>query len=139
MGPVARNRLSGGGLLVDGTCDELGRRATWVALEREAGPVSLTLSVRLAGCRRRRPWPSGCPRRSSTATSPARAVHDLLRAADAAWARAAPAGTFGLRQRWIATCGELARDWPVLDSAARWRLGELTVSWTCVAPRRGPA
>ncbi|MEW1957837.1 class I SAM-dependent methyltransferase [Kineococcus sp. NPDC059986] len=134
-----RDRLAPGGLLVDGTCDELGRRATWVALEREAGPVSLTVSVRLAGL----PTPSAVAERLPKVlihrNVPGEGVHDLLRAADAAWARAAPAGTFGLRQRWIATCRELAQDWPVLDSAARWRLGELTVAWSCVAPRSGPA
>ena len=58
-----------------------------------------------------------------------------IRVSNAAWARAAPAGTFGVRQRWIATCRDLARDWPVLDSVARWRLGELSVAWECVVPR----
>ncbi|MUM33116.1 class I SAM-dependent methyltransferase, partial [Mycolicibacterium sp. CBMA 361] len=36
-------RLAPGGLLVDGTCDELGRRCCWVLLDA-TGPVSLTLS-----------------------------------------------------------------------------------------------
>ena len=40
--------LAPGGLLVDGTCDEPGRLATWVAVERD-GPVSLTLAWRLRG------------------------------------------------------------------------------------------
>src|SRR3954451_530495 len=40
---VMTGRLAPGGLLVEGTCDEVGRRAAWVALEA-AGPVSLTLS-----------------------------------------------------------------------------------------------
>ena len=35
--------LAPGGLFVEGTCDELGRRATWVLLDA-AGPVSLTLA-----------------------------------------------------------------------------------------------
>ncbi|WP_432512029.1 class I SAM-dependent methyltransferase [Kineococcus sp. SYSU DK001] len=134
---LLRSRLAPGGLLVDGTCDELGRRATWVGLEREAGPVSLTVSVRLAGL----PAPSAVAERLPKVlihrNVPGEGVHDLLRAADAAWARAAPVGTFGVRQRWIATCRDLARDWPVLDGPSRWRLGELTVDWACVAPGRG--
>ena len=35
--------LAPGGLVVDGTCDELGRRCSWVLLDAE-GPVSLTLA-----------------------------------------------------------------------------------------------
>ncbi|MBB2900431.1 SAM-dependent methyltransferase [Kineococcus radiotolerans] len=136
---LMRSRLAPGGLVVDGTCDELGRRACWVALEREAGPVSLTVSVRLAGL----PAPSAVAERLPKVlihrNVAGEGVHDLLRAADAAWARAAPAGTFGVRQRWVATCRDLARDWPVLGSVARWRLGELTVAWDCVAPRAGGA
>jgi hypothetical protein len=27
--------------------------------------------------------------------------------------------------------------WPVHDGVRRWRLGELTVDWACVAPRSG--
>ncbi|WP_369055532.1 class I SAM-dependent methyltransferase [Kineococcus terrestris] len=129
---LLRSRLAPGGLVVDGTCDELGRRAAWVALEREAGAVSLTVSVRLAGL----PAPSAVAERLPKAlihrNVPGEGVHDLLRDADAAWARAAPLGTFGARQRWIATCRDLAQRWPVLDSPARWRLGELTVAWEAV-------
>jgi len=132
---LLRSRLTPGGLAVDGTCDELGRRSTWVALDRERGPVSLTFSVRLGGL----PEPSAIAERLPKVlihrNVPGEGVHDLLRAADAAWARAAPAGTFGVRQRWIAMCRELAGSFPVLDSPARWRLGELTVDWACVAPQ----
>ena len=44
-------RLAPDGLLVDGTCDELGRLATWVAVTAD-GPVSLSLSFRLRGLER---------------------------------------------------------------------------------------
>ncbi|WP_337059835.1 class I SAM-dependent methyltransferase [Kineococcus sp. G2] len=137
---LMRSRLAPGGLVVEGTCDELGRRSAWVALDA-AGPVSLTLSLRLGGL----PQPSAVAERLPKAlihrNVPGEGVHDLLRAADDAWARAAPEGTFGARQRWLATCRALRRDWPVLDGPARWRLGELTVAWEAVAPRArgGPA
>ena len=42
------DRLAPGGVLVDGTCDELGRLATWVEVTVH-GPRSLTLSWRLRG------------------------------------------------------------------------------------------
>ncbi len=63
-------------------------------------------------------------------------MHAFLAALDDAWARQAPRGTFGVRQRWIATV-ETVRDagWPVLDRPSRWRLGEVTVGWDAVRPR----
>src|SRR5262249_11308069 len=36
-------RLAPGGLIVDGTCDEIGRRCAWVLLD-STGPLSLTLA-----------------------------------------------------------------------------------------------
>ena len=45
-------RLAPGGLLVEGTCDELGRRACWVALD-QSGPLTITLRRP-----RRRPGPA---------------------------------------------------------------------------------
>src|SRR5262245_18080210 len=38
-----QRRLAPGGLIVDGTCDELGRLCCWVLLDAD-GPVSLTLA-----------------------------------------------------------------------------------------------
>src|SRR5262249_27384791 len=40
---VMQSGLAPGGLIVDGTCDELGRRCCWILLDRE-GPISLTLA-----------------------------------------------------------------------------------------------
>nr|WP_205708752.1 class I SAM-dependent methyltransferase [Kineococcus siccus] len=136
---LLRSRLAPGGLLVDGTCDELGRRATWIALEAERGPVSLTLSVRLAGLAAPSAVAERLPKALIHRNVAGEGVHDFLRAADAAWARAAPLQAFGVRQRWIATCRDLATAWPLLDSAARWRLGEVSVAWSAVAPRAGRA
>ena len=41
-----RAGLAPGGLLVEGTCDEIGRRAAWVALDAD-GPRTLTLAAHL--------------------------------------------------------------------------------------------
>ena len=108
-------RLAPDGLLVDGTCDELGRLATWVAVTT-AGPVSLSKALLHRNV-------------------PGEGVHWLLTDLDEAWARQAPQAAYGIRQRFIATAGAM-RDagWPVLDGPSRWRLGELTLAWDAVAP-----
>ena len=42
-----RGALGPGGLIVEGTCDEWGRRSAWVALDAD-GPLTLTLATRVA-------------------------------------------------------------------------------------------
>ena len=42
---LVQDRLAPGGLFIDGTCDEIGRRAAWVALDVER-PLSLSVSMR---------------------------------------------------------------------------------------------
>ncbi|MFN8075461.1 MAG: class I SAM-dependent methyltransferase [Kineosporiaceae bacterium] len=129
-------RLTPGGLLVDGTCDEIGRRATWVALTPEAGPVSLTVSLHLGGLERPSDAAERLPKALIHRNVPGERVHAFLVAADDAWARAAHAASFGVRQRWLATVAALrGAGWPLLDGPARWRLGEVTVAWDAVAPR----
>lgn len=70
---------------------------------------------------------------------PGQRVHELLAAFDRAWAAAAPQSVFGPRQRWVTAVELLARDHPVLTAPpfggrARWRLGEVTLPWSAVAP-----
>ena len=132
---AVRRRLAPGGLLVDGTCDEIGRRAAWIAVEAERGPVSLTLSLRLAGLERPSDIAERLPKALIHRNVPGEGVHALLTALDASWARQAPRSTFGARQRWLAAVAAVrAEGWPVLDGASRWRLGEVTVAWQAVAP-----
>ena len=130
-------RLAPDGLLVDGTCDELGRLATWVAVTA-SGPVSLSLSWRLRGLERPGVVAERLPKALIHRNVPGEAVHRLLTDLDDAWARQAPQAGYGIRQRFIATAGSL-RDagWPVLDGPSRWRLGELTLAWDAVAPGAG--
>ena len=45
---LVQDRLAPGGLFIDGTCDEIGRRVTWVALD-DVRPLSLGLSMRFGG------------------------------------------------------------------------------------------
>lgn len=126
--------LAPGGLLVDGTCDELGRLASWLAV-RPTGPVSLTISIRLAGLDRPSVVAERLPKALIHRNVPGEPVHTFLQALDGAWARSAPAGGFGLRQRFIATAGWLrSGGWALLDGPARWRLGELTLAWPPTPP-----
>ena len=131
------SRLAPEGLLVEGTCDELGRHAWWVALEAGAvRPRSLTLSTRLAGLQRPSDLAERLPKVLIHRNVPGEPVHALLAALDRHWAAAAPQGAFGVRQRWLATVTALrAGGTAVLDGPSRWRLGELTVPWSSVAPR----
>lgn len=130
-------RLAHGGLLVEGTCDELGRHAWWVALEAGARePRSLTLSTRLAGLERPSDLAERLPKALIHRNVPGERVHALLTALDRQWAAAAPHASFGVRQRWIVAVGALRDSGvPVLDGPSRWRLGELSVPWSAVAPR----
>jgi hypothetical protein len=133
---AVRARLAPGGLLVDGTCDEIGRRATWIAVTAD-GPVSLTLSTRLAGLDRPSELAERLPKALIHLNVPGEPVHAFLESLDDAWARHASLATFGARQRWAASARTLgASGWPVLDGPSRWRLGELTVAWAAVAPRQ---
>ncbi|HYO37849.1 MAG TPA: class I SAM-dependent methyltransferase [Geodermatophilus sp.] len=127
--------LGPGGLLVEGTCDEWGRRATWVALDAD-GPLTLTLAARVTDLDRPSDLAERLPKALIHHNVPGQPVHELLRALDAAWASAAGLSTFGPRQRWVAAVQALADDgWPLVGSTRRWRHGELTVRWPAVAPR----
>ncbi|WP_318305913.1 class I SAM-dependent methyltransferase [Amycolatopsis solani] len=126
--------MAPGGLLVEGTCDEIGRLSTWV-LVSAAGPVSLTLSMRLAGLDRPATIAERLPKALIHRNVPGERVHALLSALDTCWATAAPHQAFGARSRWLETVRLLAaRGWPVLGPPSRIRLGELTVPWASVAP-----
>lgn len=137
--PAAWARLTGrlapGGVLVEGTCDEIGRRASWVTLDA-AGPRLFTVSVRLASIERPSDVAERLPKALIHRNVPGERVHAWLAALDRAWELSAPLAPHGVRQRWLATVERVRADgWPVLHGPARWRLGEVTVPWTTVSPR----
>ncbi|WP_129841795.1 class I SAM-dependent methyltransferase [Streptomyces sp. RFCAC02] len=136
--PAAWERLCGrlapDGLLVEGTCDELGRRHVWVALGPR-GPLTVTFAARLAGLGTPSDLAERLPKALIHRNVPGEAVHAFLRDMDRAWAAAAPYAAFGARQRWLRTVRAVAGDWPVADGPGRWRQGEITVAWAAVAPR----
>jgi hypothetical protein len=148
-----RAGLAPGGVLVEGTCDEIGRRAVWVTLpacsqrarsgdgaqvggQREA---LITFSARLASLDRPSDLAERLPKALIHRNVPGEPVHQFLRDFDRAWDTAAPQKAFGVRQRWLAAVESLAGAWPVLrypplGGARRWRLGEVTVPWAALAP-----
>ncbi|MFI5958236.1 class I SAM-dependent methyltransferase [Cryptosporangium sp. NPDC051539] len=130
-----RGGLAPDGLLIDGTCDELGRIGGWVAVGPE-GPRTLTFSVRLASLDRPSTLAERLPKALIHRNVPGERVHALFDAFDAAWDAAAPMAPFGPRQRFLDAVGRLAGEgWPVRGTARRWRLGEVTLPWDAVAPR----
>jgi len=131
---LVQGRLAPGGLFIDGTCDEIGRRVTWVALDAE-GPLSLSLSMRFGSFELPSDVAERLPKALIHRNVPGEKIRSYLQAMDQAWLEAAPLASFGNRQRWTAMCRGL-RDagWPIHDGPSRWRLGELTVAWDAVAP-----
>lgn len=128
-------RLQPEGMLIEGTCDEIGRVASWVALGPE-GPRTFTLSLRLAGLELPSIVAERLPKALIHRNVPGERVHDLLADLDRAWLHAAPLAVYGPTQRFVAAVTAL-RDggWEVRDGRTRWRLGELTLPWDAVAPR----
>jgi hypothetical protein len=129
-----QDALGPGGLIVEGTCDEWGRRSAWVALDAD-GPLTLTLAARVADISTPSDLAERLPKALIHHNVPGRPVHEFLRAFDAGWASAAGLSPFGPRQRWVAAVETLAaQGWPLVGSTRRWRHGEVTVRWSAVAP-----
>ncbi len=130
--------LAPDGIVVEGTCDELGRLACWVTLD-PTGPRSLTLAARLSTLDDPAALAARLPKALIHRNVPGEPVHGLIRALADGWRDAAPYAAFGARQRWLAAVRKMrSTGWPVLDRPTRWRLGELTVPWSVVAAR-GPS
>ncbi len=124
--------LAPGGMLVEGTCDEIGRRCCWITLDA-AGPRTVTLSCLPAGLDKPSDLAERLPKALIHHNVPGHAVHALLAELDNCWATAAPYAPFGPRARWAQTIRLLAdRGLPVLDRPARWRLGEVTLAYSAV-------
>jgi hypothetical protein len=124
--------LADDGLLVEGTCDEIGRRACWVLLDA-SGPRTVTFACRVEDIGRPSDLAERLPKSLIHHNVPGQPVHALLQAFDAAWDTAAPMSAFGPRQRWVAACRGL-RDSGVPVDIGRARHGELSAAWSVVAP-----
>jgi SAM-dependent methyltransferase len=154
-----RAGLADGGVLVEGTCDEIGRLAVWVTLPgpaqitppRSSSPSAppvpvdadygalITFSARVASLDRPSDLAERLPKVLIHRNVAGEPVHQFLRDFDRAWDRAAPYSAFGPRQRWLAAVEGLSAGWPLLrhppaGGQRRWRLGEVTLPWTALAP-----
>jgi hypothetical protein len=128
------DRIVPGGLLVDGTCDEIGRLCSWITVSHD-GPRTLTLSCKVSELDRPSTVAERLPKALIHRNVPGERVHDFLSALDRCWLTAAPFRAYGPRVRWAETVRMVAElGWPVLGRANRWRLGELTVGYQAVRP-----
>lgn len=128
-------RLTPDGLLIEGTCDEIGRVSSWVDVGPDGAARRFTLSLRLAELVRPGIVAERLPKALIHRNVPGERIHALLTDLDREWERAAALSTFGPTQRFLATVTALqAQGWPIGGRRSRWRLGELTVPWDTVAP-----
>jgi hypothetical protein len=132
---VMRAALAPGGLIVDGTCDELGRRCCWVLLDA-VGPISLTLACDPFAIERPSDLAERLPKVLIHHNITGEPIHTLLTAADRAWASVAGHGVFGPRVRWRAMLDLLRHEgFPVEPPRRRMRDGVLSVPWSTVVPQ----
>ncbi|MCX5041812.1 class I SAM-dependent methyltransferase [Aldersonia sp. NBC_00410] len=126
--------LAPGGLIVDGTCDELGRRCAWILLD-STGPRTLTLAWDPFALARPSDIAERLPKALIHRNIPGERVHALLAAADRAWAEAAPLAPFGPRVRWRDALERL-RDHGVPARSYRHRMRDcvLSVPWETAMP-----
>ncbi|QQG99997.1 class I SAM-dependent methyltransferase [Mycobacteroides chelonae] len=127
-------RLAPGGLIIEGTCDELGRRCAWLLLDA-SGPRTLTLACDPFDIGKPSDLAERLPKALIHQNVPGQPIHDLLAAADRCWASAAPHGVFGPRVRWRMMLKSLRDNgFPVEPQRRQVRDCILTTPWAAVAP-----
>lgn len=127
-------RLAPGGVFVEGTCDEIGRRASWVLIDA-TGPQSLTLAWDPWDVQKPSDVAERLPKILIHRNTQGEKIHDLLQRADAAWDRNAGWEPYGPRVRWEKTWQTLvAEGVPLLKARHRTRDAILSVGWEVVAP-----
>ncbi|HJD48683.1 MAG TPA: class I SAM-dependent methyltransferase [Candidatus Corynebacterium intestinavium] len=131
--------LNPGGQIIEGTCDEIGRRATWVLLD-ESGPRTLTLAWDPADVDKPSDVAERLPKALIHENTEGHKVFALLQAADAAWDRAAGYAPYGPRVRWRFAREDLLGQLPAgvakLNPRRRMQDNLLTVPWELVSDIR---
>ena len=126
------SRLQPGGVLVEGTCDEIGRISSWIAIT-EAGPQTLSIALKLDAIELPSIVAERLPKSLIHHNVPGERIHDFLSALDKFWLTHAALSSFGATQRWIATAQSMKdAGWPITGGKTRWRLGEITVAYDAV-------
>ena len=125
--------LALGGYFIEGTCDELGRRCSWVLLDA-CGPQSLTLAWDPHHSARPLDLAERLPKALIHRNIVGENIYALLREADAAWDRAAGWAPYGPRVRWREARELLiGAGIPLEPVRRRIRDNILTVPWAYVA------
>lgn len=129
-------RLQPNGILIEGTCDELGRIAVWVTLHaQEDAPRALTFACDPKHLEKPSQFAERLPKILIHHNVPGERIHAFLQDWDKAWSSAAPFAVFGPRQRWRAAARELGRQLgPERPLAILPRSFTVTVPWSQVAP-----
>ncbi|WP_034648823.1 methylase [Corynebacterium vitaeruminis] len=128
------SRLAPGGFFVEGTCDEIGRRSSWVLLDA-FGPRSLTLSWDPFDVERPSDVAERLPKILIHRNVPGEKIHEVLARCDEAWDRAAPWATYGPRVRWREARKMLAAEGlPLAPIRRPVRDNQITLPWEVVAP-----
>lgn len=131
--------LAPDGIIIEGTCDELGRIGSWLTIPGGLGvPSTLTCAVDLTTLDHPTTVAQRLPKALIHHNVPGQGVHALMTALDRGWAEASPYASFGPRQRFVRAV-EAAREagWPIHPQHRRWRRGEFTVAWSAVDPAGG--
>lgn len=128
-----QSRLADGGRIIEGTCDELGRRCSWILLDA-AGPRTLTLAWDPFDIDKPSDLAERLPKVLIHRNVPGDSVHTVLTTLDAAWHRAAPFAVYGPRVRWREALSILHRSgFPVAWPRRRIRDNVITIPWEIIA------
>lgn len=126
------SRLQPHGVLIEGTCDELGRIAAWVTLHaHESIPRTLTFACDPQRLEKPSQFAQRLPKILIHHNVAGESIHQFLQDWDKAWNSAAPWSVFGARQRWLAAVRELRGSYNV-DAPSR--MTTVTIPWGVVSP-----
>lgn len=124
--------LAPGGQFIEGTCDEIGRRAAWIRLDA-SGPQTLTLAWDPFDVDRPSDVAERLPKILIHRNRAGEKIHALLQAVDTAWDHAAGWAPYGARVRWEKALSVLRSDGvPLIQGRHRTRDALLTVPWDTV-------
>jgi len=130
-------RLAPDGFLVEGTCDEIGRRSSWVSVRsQKIVPETFTISLHIGSLELPSEIAPRLPKALIHRNIPGEKIYEFLQEFDRAWLGNSAMIPFGSRQRWVATIEALRSSFPIMDNKVRWRLGEVTIPWDVVAPNQ---
>ncbi|GAB3944626.1 class I SAM-dependent methyltransferase [Corynebacterium tapiri] len=129
------SRLKPGGMFVEGTCDEIGRRSCWLLIDA-SGPRTLTMAWDAFDIEQPSDVAERLPKVLIHRNRPGEKIYELLLAADEAYRRAAAFAPYGPRVRWEKAHDSLrAAGVPIYPrSRRRTRDCFLTIDWEHVKP-----